>query len=96
MSEKENKNVSANAEKSPKTVAKKKIDGKPGFFKRLGGWFKGLKSEVKKVTWASRKSTIKNFGIVLGIIIACAVVIGAVDLGLGYLFKFLNESINII
>ena len=78
-----------------KDIKKNTTEKKPGFFRRLGGWFKGLKSEFKKVTWASRKSTLKNFGIVLGIIIAAAVAIGVVDLGLSYLFKFLHEIINV-
>ena len=77
-----------------KDIKKNTTEQKPGFFKRLGGWFKGLKSEFKKVTWASRKSTFKNFGIVLGIIVAAAVAICAVDLGLGYLFNSLLKLFN--
>ena len=90
MAEKENKISSANAD------AKKKANSdKPGFFKRIGNWFKGLKSEFKKVTWASRRSTFKNFGIVLSIVIASAVVIGIVDIGLGAFFNFLLEVISL-
>lgn len=81
MAEKENKNKAA--------------EKKPGFFKRIGRWFKDLKSEFKKVTWASRKSTFKNFGIVLSIVIASAVVIGIVDIGLGAFFNFLLEVISL-
>ena len=73
----------------------KKTSDKPGLFKRIGSWFKGLKSEFKKITWASRKSTFKNFGIVLLIVIASAVVIGLVDIGLKELFTFLYKNINI-
>ncbi|MBO5287199.1 MAG: preprotein translocase subunit SecE [Clostridia bacterium] len=62
---------------------------KPGFFAKLGEKFKGLKSEFKKITWASRKSTFKNFGIVLTIVIISAVVIGFIDWGLGSFFDFL-------
>ena len=89
MAEKEIKNVPQEA----KSKDKAKKNGKPGFFKRLGSWFKGLKSEFKKVTWASRKSTIRNFGIVLAIVVASAVVIGLVDLGLSSLFTLLNKLI---
>lgn len=88
MAEKENKISSAKAD------AKKKANSdKPGFFKRIGNWFKGLKSEFKKITWASRKTTFKNFGIVLTIVIISAVVISVVDIGLGTFFNFLLEVI---
>lgn len=88
MAEMENKNVPAKAEKTKK-------NGKPGFFKRLANWFKGLKSEFKKITWASRKSTFKNFGIVLTIVVATAIVLGVVDFGLGSFFNMLHKVINV-
>lgn len=91
MAEKENKNIQAKADKAAK--ANKKTNEKPGFFGRLAKWFKGVKSEFKKITWSSRKSTFKNFGIVMAIVIASALVIGLVDLGLGALFNFLYEVI---
>ena len=81
MAEKENKN--------------KPVEKKPGFFKRIGKWFKDLKGEFKNITWASRRSTFKNFGIVLSIVIASAVVIGIVDIGLGAFFNFLLEVISL-
>ena len=96
MAEKENKNVSVDAEKPQK--AKKNVNAankKPGFFKRIANWFKGLKSEFKKITWASRKSTFKSFGIVLTIVVISAVVIGLVDIGLGAFFNFLLEVIDV-
>ena len=88
MAEMENKNVPAKAEKTKK-------NGKPGFFKRLANWFKSLKSEFKKITWASRKSTFKNFGIVLTIVVATAIVLGVVDFGLGSFFNMLHKVINV-
>ena len=62
---------------------------KPNFFARLGKRFKGLKSEFKKIKWANLKATTKSFWIVLVGLIAFGVVIGAVDLGLGSLFRWL-------
>ena len=76
-------------------ASKKKSSDKPSFFSKVATWFKGLKSEFKKVTWASRKATFKNFGIVLTIVIISAVVISAVDIGLGALFNFLLEVIDV-
>ena len=72
-----------------------KKEKKPGLFKRLGHKLKGLKSEFKKITWASRKSTFKNFGIVLVIVIATALAIGLVDIGLGSFFNMLYRNINV-
>lgn len=89
MADRETTSVSPAAE-AKKT--KKKSD-KPSFFSRVATWFKGLKSEFKKITWASKKSTFKNFGIVLAIVIVSAVVIGAIDIGLSSLFNWLLKVI---
>lgn len=72
-----------------KENVKKQKSDKPGFFARLAKKFKGLKSEFKKITWANVRTTFKNFGIVLVALIAFAVAIGLIDLGLGSLFKWL-------
>ena len=85
MAEKENKTVSAKAEA--------KANKKPGFFARMGKWFKSVKSEGRKITWSSRKATLKNFGIVMAIVVASAVVIGLVDVGLGALLNLLYEVV---
>ena len=71
-----------------KVVNKQK---KPGFFARIGEFFKGLKSEFKKITWSNVKATTKNFGIVLVVLIIFAVVIGLFDLGLTELLKLLGN-----
>lgn len=92
--DKNNVPVDANAQPDKKDKANKKANDKPGFFARLGAKFKGLKTEFKKVTWASRKSTFKNFGIVLSIVVVFALVIGLVDLGLGSLFNWLLKVID--
>ena len=90
MAEKEMNVASAKAEKATKS---KKNSDKPGFFARLKKWFKGLKSEFKKITWSSRKSTFKNFGIVMAIVVASAVIIGLVDIGLSSLLDLLYRVI---
>ena len=50
----------------------KKSDNKPGFFARVGKWFRDMKSELKKVQWPTRKQTVNNTLIV----IACVIVVG--------------------
>ena len=47
-------------------------NAKPGFFARVGKWFRDMKSELKKVQWPTRKQTINNTLIV----IACVIVVG--------------------
>ncbi|MBP3495204.1 MAG: preprotein translocase subunit SecE [Clostridia bacterium] len=74
---------------------KKEVTKKPGFFSRIIAKFKGVKAEKKKVTWASRKSTFKNFMLVMGVVVAMAVVIGLIDWGLGALIDVLFKAINI-
>ena len=49
-------------------------NAKPGFFARVGKWFRDMKSELKKVQWPTRKQTINNTLIV----IACVIVVGIV------------------
>lgn len=49
-----------------------KSDKKPGFFARMGKWFRDMKSELKKVQWPTRKQTVNNTLIV----IACVIVVG--------------------
>ena len=76
------------AKKEKNTEAKVKKPSKIGnFFRKIGEKIKGLKSEWKKISWASPKSTFKNFLLVLVIVICFAVALAIVDtvLGLGVL-----------
>ena len=64
----------AENEKAVQAKKEKKTDknAKPGFFTRMGKWFRDMKSELKKVQWPTKKQTINNTLIV----IACVVVVG--------------------
>ena len=66
---------------------------KPGFFAKLRQKLKNLKSEFKKITWASKKATFKSFGLVIVSILVIALVLGLVDFGLMRLFNWLAEII---
>ena len=57
----------------------KKKEKKPGLFKRMGKFFRECKSEMKKVTWLSRKETVKSSIIVVVVTVALAVLIGVID-----------------
>ena len=45
---------------------------KANIFRRIGKWFKEMRSELKKVQWPTRKQTINNTIIV----IVCCIVVG--------------------
>ena len=62
-----------------KTDKKPKTD-KPSLFARIGKFFKDFKSERKKVTWASKEDTMKNFVVVAITVVIAGVAIGVLDL----------------
>ena len=41
-------------------TAVKKDDTKPGFFQKVGKWFREMRSELKMVVWPTRKQLINN------------------------------------
>lgn len=76
MAEEKKKKNSAPAKA---VTAVKKDDTKPGFFKRVGKWFRDMKSELKKVIWPTRKVLFKNVLVSLGMMLASAVVVWGFD-----------------
>lgn len=50
------------------------------------GFFKGLKAELKKVVWPTRKQLVNNTALVLVLIVAFSAII----LGFGILVEFLD------
>ncbi|MBQ7354644.1 MAG: preprotein translocase subunit SecE [Clostridia bacterium] len=46
---------------------------------KVGKFFADLKSERKKITWFSKKDTLKSSGLVIGVLVVCAIVIFGVD-----------------
>ena len=80
------------AEKKDKKSVKPAKEKKPNIFVRFGRFLRDCASEMKKVTWLSRKETMKSTGVVLAVVIALSVLIGVLDtalefgvLGLSYL-----------
>ena len=68
-----------NAAPTKAVTAVKKDDSKPGFFKRIGKWFREMRSELKKVIWPNRKTLVKNTLIAVGVMVAAAIVIWGFD-----------------
>ena len=60
-------------------TAVKKDDARPGFFKRVGKWFREMKSELKKVIWPTGKTLFNNTAISVGVMLASAVVLWGFD-----------------
>ena len=80
MAEKNTASV-AKVEKNDKKPAAKK----PGVFKRIWAFIKGMRSELKKVTWPSFRQVVNNTFVVIVVVVASGVFIGLVDA----LFKLL-------
>jgi len=74
--------MAENEKKDLEKVEKVKSD-KPSVWSTIGAWFKSLKSECKKIAWASFKSIKANTAIVLVVAIVFAIVLGLLD----YLFQ---------
>ena len=86
MADKETK--VAEVENKPKKPAKEKKKGK------IKEAWRGFRSEVKKVVWPSWKQVLKNTGIVLVVVLICAVIIGALDYAFGNGIAALAELFN--
>ena len=55
--------------------AVKKDDVKPTLLKRIGKWFRDMKSELKKVVWPSTQTLTNNTAITLFVTILAAVIL---------------------
>ena len=64
-------------------------NAKPGFFARMGKWFRDMKSELKKVQWPTRKQTINNTLIVIACVIVVGICIALFDYVAGEAIKLL-------
>lgn len=53
---------------------------KPGFFKRIGNYFKEVFSETKKLTWPTRKEVINYTLAVIGFVALMALIMWLLDL----------------
>lgn len=72
----ETKNVTEKTEAKPV----KKKSGKPGFFKRIGNFFRDYKSEMKKIVWYPFKDVTRDTGVVVVSLVISGAVIGVLDL----------------
>lgn len=54
---------------------------------QITNYFKSSKEELKKVAWPTRKETVKNTMVVIGISLATAVFLGGIDYMLNFVLK---------
>lgn len=70
-----------------------KNEKKPNIFKRaakkISGFFKGIITEIKKVTWPTKKQVISNTLSVLAFCLIVGAIIWVADLGLSSLMGLL-------
>jgi len=72
---------------------KKKADKKkPGFFSRIGKYFRDAKGEMKKISWPSRKQVWNNVVVVLAMVVIFAVGTWGLDLLFGFLRDLLLKQ----
>ena len=58
---------------------------------KIGGAWKGFKSEWKKIVWPTWKQVLKNTGIVVAIVAICTVAVGLFDTAFNALFRFIMQ-----
>ena len=61
------------------TAAVKKDDKKPGFFARIGKWFRDMGNELKRVVWPTPKQLTHNTLVALSVMAVSAVVLAGFD-----------------
>jgi preprotein translocase subunit SecE len=67
-------------------------DKKPNIFKRMGTKLKEIFSELKKVTWPTFSTVVKQLGCVLGIVLVVLAIIMAMDFGLQKLLMLMRGN----
>ena len=78
------KDTTSEKKKSDKKTEKKQPN-------KVAKWFKDLKIEFKKVVWPSKKTVINNTSVVLGVVVASAVLVGLLDEGFLTLMRLIYQ-----
>ena len=79
-----------NKETVKKTAPKQKSD-KPSFGERIKKFFRDYGSELKKITWSSKKDVKSNTIVVLVSIIVVGLIIFVLDLGFSALISLIGK-----
>lgn len=73
-------------------MATKSPAKKPNAFKRLGNFFVKSWSELKKVSWPTFKTVLKNTGIVLLVVLFFGIIIFGFDNLFGWLVSLMSSK----
>lgn len=84
----EEKEKAVKAEKKPAKPAKKKEKSH-----KISGFFRDLKSELKKITWYSAHDTIQNSIWVVAALIVLTAIIGGVNWGFAQIMLLLGRLV---
>jgi len=76
-------------QKAEKVKRKEKKKDRVGIIKRLRDMF----GELRKVRWPTFGETVKQTGVVLGVVLVFAIVVFGIDQGLAQLFKLLTKGL---
>ena len=90
MADLENKETKDVAAKETKPQKKEKKAQKPSLLKRIGGFFRSIKSELGKVVWFSREQTFRSSVVVILSILIFSLFIGALDYGFSQGLRWLG------
>ena len=62
---------------------------------RVGLWqrLKNMIGELRKVNWPTFGKTVKQTGVVLGVVLVFALIVFGIDQGLGQLYKLLTKGL---
>lgn len=77
----------AKQKKAAPKAAGRSNGGIAGAWETINQFFREVKTELKKVTWPSRKQTVSSTGVVLVLVILVSIFLGGVDLILSWLVK---------
>ena len=94
--EKTTKTEEVTTKDAPKAKDEKKKASKankPSLGARVKKFFKDNKSELHKVTWYSKKDTIKSTGLVIVVLVVASTAISLVDIGLNSLIMWLGSLV---
>lgn len=71
------------ASKEKAKAKKKKKDEKPGFFGRIRNYFRAVRTEMRRVTWPSKKELVNYSLVVIASLMVVGVVIAVLDFVIG-------------
>src|SRR4051812_26497149 len=71
------------AERTKRETKKKKDARRTSFFGRIGGFFREVVSELRKVIWPTRKELLTYTTIVIVFVTIMTTIVGFLDLGFG-------------